>query len=375
MNNPAYGIRWRIDPGTYLLWKKVFSDMSGGSEASAPAGMSDDNWISFLVREKIAPYYYFRCKSRDGFGSDNLLKKELERYYFHFAAANLIFRKEAIGVLKVLNNEGLKPVLFKGLQLQKELYPLPELRPTSDLDLVVRRDEDFGRVTGLLDRLGYKRFSYRSDGYAKNILKEIVFMPPFGRKIMIELHHSLRFGKWDRRRAGDRPFLEEGNLHVCEDDGAEYYALNKDLNFLFLNYHAFESHIGMNKILWISDLQLLKDKIDRDIERLAEATDTINSYKFGLSLLEDVMDGRNQKPCFIEEGFTVEIEAGAKIAVEFRNVDGFFRKMLWLKWFLFPNFGYLRKKYGPAGQNFIIIYFRHFTGIFKGLVRLGKVHE
>lgn len=375
MTEMTGGIRWRIDSGTYLLWKKVFSDMSGRSEASAPAGMSDDNFINFLVREKIAPYYYFKCNGQGNIGDRTFLKQELERYYYQFVAANLLFRKEAIEVLKILNNEGLKPILFKGLQLQKELYPLPELRPTSDLDLVVRRDEDFGHAMELLENMGYEKFSYRSDGYARNILKEIVFMPPAGRKIMVELHHSLRYGKWDKRKDFDEPFLNDENIHDCEDNGAEYRAMNDNLNYLFLNYHAFESHIGMNKILWINDLRLLKDKTDTDIERLAEATDTMRSYRFGLRLQKDMSGEESPVHCFVEDGYTAEMAAGAKIAAEFANVDGICRKVMWLKWFLFPDVDYLRKKYGAAGRSFLLIYFKHFTGILKGLLRMGKVHE
>jgi hypothetical protein len=370
-------IKWKIDSKTYMNWKKVFSNLENKSSASGPDGISDDEWISFLVKERIAPYYYYECNRQGNFANSIILKEALKRYYIHFMAANEIYKREALELLKVLNNEGIIPVLFKGIQLQNEVYFSPELRPTSDLDIVIKNKSQFDKAMTLLNGMGYRKFPYRSDRYARNVLKEIVFLPPESKKINVEIHHSLRFGKWDKRRIYDEVLLNDDNIHIVEANGVKYYGLNDDANYIFLCYHAFQSHINIKSILWINDLFLLKEKLggnESEVEILSEKTLAVDQYKFGNYLLNEIKHGINPRLIYVDDSRSVEDMSSSKVYLEFKNIDGNIRKMIWIMWWLMPNYFYLKQKYG-VNRSIAYIYKRHFTGIIKGLVRIGHLNE
>jgi hypothetical protein len=366
-------IKWKIDFKTYTIWKRVFSDLANEGNTSGRDGIGDDEWISILVRERIAPYYYYRCRQFNNFASRSYLREALKRYYMHFLAANEIYKREALELLKVLNNEGIIPILFKGIQLQNEVYCVPELRPTSDLDIVIKDEKQFDKTMAFMIKMGYGKYPYRSYNYARNVLKEIVFMPPENRKIMIELHHSFRFGRWDKRRKYDKIFLQDDHIHICESNGVKYYGLNRDANYLFLCYHAFQSHINIKSILWINDLFLIQKELEgneREIEKLSEETLTVDQYKFCNYLLNEIKQGKAPRPDFIDDSCSDEDISSSKVYLEFKNIDGRLRKLTWIMWWVLPNYRYLKQKYGVK-RSFAYIYARHFAGIIKGIIRIG----
>ncbi|MBR3988467.1 MAG: nucleotidyltransferase family protein [Clostridia bacterium] len=57
-------------------------------------------------------------------------------------------------ILKLLNSEGIKHIIFKGLVV-KECYPVPELRTFGDVDIIIR-EEDREKIHNLMCRLGFR---------------------------------------------------------------------------------------------------------------------------------------------------------------------------------------------------------------------------
>ena len=368
---------WKVEPTTYGRWKKIFSDLDGRERPSPATGMSEWDWIDYLVAQRIAPYYYFKCSANGGLVPGVRLTSGLKRYYLQFIAANEIYRREAYDLLGLINGQGVVPLLVKGIQLQNSVYPLPGLRPTSDLDLIVRDKDEFNAAAAVLQSMGYNRYLYRSDNYARYVLKDIALLPPEGRKVMVELHHSLRFGRWDDRKAFDEPFFEDGNIGLAESGGVRYKELRAEANYLYLCYHSFHSHFNSSSALWINDIRMVGEKAaasGEDLDKLSEKTLTAGCLRMGKNVVGSLEGGTDQLPDFVDDTGTVKSMSDAEIMEEFGHLDSAAKKLIWLKWWVFPDHGYIRNKYGTR-KNWLFIYYRHFAGIIKGLLRMRDKNE
>ncbi len=78
----------------------------------------------------------------------------LRNCYRDSAKRNLILTANLLALLDAFASEGIAVVPLKGPTLAESLYPDPVLRPFSDLDLLVRR-QDVGAALRLLTRKGY----------------------------------------------------------------------------------------------------------------------------------------------------------------------------------------------------------------------------
>jgi hypothetical protein len=70
-------------------------------------------------------------------------------------ARNLALASVAEECVAALSAAGVDTALLKGLAYDRELYPMPGTRPTSDVDLLVR-ERDRRAAFGALDRLGFE---------------------------------------------------------------------------------------------------------------------------------------------------------------------------------------------------------------------------
>lgn len=80
--------------------------------------------------------------------------RRLRNCYRESAKRNLIFTSKLLALLDVFETEGIAVVPLKGPTLAESLYPDPALRPFSDLDLLVHK-EDVPAALQLLTREGY----------------------------------------------------------------------------------------------------------------------------------------------------------------------------------------------------------------------------
>ena len=83
--------------------------------------------------ERIAPLLYF--------GGPETASPALRKAYYDSAARNLLLFEALDEILRAFGSLGLRPVLLKGADFARRLYPDPALRPMSDLDLWVAPDE------------------------------------------------------------------------------------------------------------------------------------------------------------------------------------------------------------------------------------------
>jgi hypothetical protein len=83
------------------------------------------------------------------------IARHLRSSYRDSAKRHLIFTVKLLALLDAFESEGIPVVALKGPALAESLYPDPALRPCSDLDLMVRKQDVPGALR-VLTREGYK---------------------------------------------------------------------------------------------------------------------------------------------------------------------------------------------------------------------------
>lgn len=155
----------------------------------------------------------------------------LRSTYYGNAARNSLLYDELHGVLKAFSDERIETIVLKGAVLAESVYPHRALRPMSDIDLLVRK-EQLANVENKLVDMGYvleKRVKTKE--YYLELHYHWVFAKPSA--ISIEIHwHITRpnspfridiNGLWDRAQpiasAGVEALslsVEDLLLHLCQ---------------------------------------------------------------------------------------------------------------------------------------------------------------
>lgn len=123
-------------------------------------------------------------------------------------------RAEALRLLAALAQAGIDVIPLKGLALREGYYPDQGLRPSGDLDLVLR-PEDIPRAQGILQGFGFEpnESELPAEWYELSRFHHVVPYRLPGRGVQIELHGSLferdlgvtadMEGIWERSRCGE----------------------------------------------------------------------------------------------------------------------------------------------------------------------------
>lgn len=120
------------------------------------AGVSDwDHVVRLAIRNRVAPLVYTNLRST---GLSALVPRtamrDLETSYYQSLAAGTRSKPATRQVLTALSQNAVDAILLRGLALGERIYGDPALRPFSDLDLLVRK-EDALRTKEILLNLGY----------------------------------------------------------------------------------------------------------------------------------------------------------------------------------------------------------------------------
>ena len=154
-----------------------------------------------------------------------------------------------------LHDQGVKILLLKGAALNLTLYDAPELRPMSDLDLLVH-PETVAEAATAMERLGYRRGPglVRSDFFPR-FHYEVEYQSDGPRPVSVDLHV--------------RPFRPLRHAHTVPDDAfwrrsrrldvgrAPVWVLGHEEQLVHLATHS--AYHGHSRLLWLYDIRRLID--------------------------------------------------------------------------------------------------------------------
>jgi Uncharacterised nucleotidyltransferase len=191
------------------------------------------DWPALLELAESHGVLAIFCKNFDG----NLPEPFADRQRIQWTASAFL-SSELQGLLKEFEFQGLKTLPLKGPLMAEMLYGSPGLRPSDDLDLLVRR-EDFGRAQSLLIDLGFTPISIVDD-YHQAFLR---------RDTLVELHFSVAppsSPAMDLSRA-----WQHAPVVTFRGERARFFAQSDLLIYLTLHgiKHAF------SRFIWVLDAE------------------------------------------------------------------------------------------------------------------------
>ncbi|MGH7311561.1 MAG: nucleotidyltransferase domain-containing protein [Candidatus Rokuibacteriota bacterium] len=234
---------------------------------AAPAPSRPLNWdvvLTFAQAEGLAPALGVALSPNASVRMPGAVRKGLRRHLGAATARHLILRRELGRILQAFARAAVPVIPLKGLVLAETLYPDPVVRPSSDLDLLVR-PEAVVAVDGLLQRLGYHRLAdAHSWDFDLAYDRATLYAGPGG--VHVDLHWSLLSDPryvWNETE-GRQVWNRAIRIRVA---GEETWGLCPEDLLLYLAMHLAVHH-GLAGLLWYWDLALLlgqwTDSLDWD---------------------------------------------------------------------------------------------------------------
>ena len=225
-----------------------------------PAGPDDsldwDRRLEAAEAESLAPALAFVWKSAPPGRMPPAVRERLQRHLVEGTARHLALSGELGRLLKSFEREPVTVIPLKGPVLAETLYPHPALRPCSDLDLLIRR-EDLERVDALLQRLGYRRVA-DAHSFRFDVAYDHATVYETASGVRVDLHWALlsepRYS-WDEREA-ETVWDRAVPVRVA---GEEALGLCPEDLVLYLSVHLAVHH-SLAGLLWCYDLFLILER-------------------------------------------------------------------------------------------------------------------
>jgi Uncharacterised nucleotidyltransferase len=206
------------------------------------------------LAEQVAPLLYF--------ASPETAPSSHRRAYYDTAARNLALLDGLEELTAALGARGIRPIVLKGADLATSLYPNIALRPMSDVDVWVERDE-ISATEQTLSALGYRAgCPEMAPGLVRAVKHARLYVKGVNDSIAVDLHWSL-VGHDDDRRAPDLAWFRS---HARE------MRLDATAHLLYLAAHMKLQHYDERpSLLWLFDFCLLAREKSVRWDELVEA--------------------------------------------------------------------------------------------------------
>ena len=295
----------------------------------------------------------YGCLKKDELPSRELedIRKALRDEYIRLQSLRKIREDEAATVLEALAELEIVPVLLKGLYLQEYIYGKEQVRPSSDIDILIDNDGDFELAVSAVAKLGYSKYVYYSEAWEHMFMKSTTLLPDSIRiYFQVDLHRSLVYSRNDRRKKFDTVLMTPENYKTKQYKGKPVRILTPEASFLYLAFHALEVHYDCRTLVWLTDLIGLTKSEGFDegkLKALARKADCSDLVEYALYLIGRVVNGP-------ATGINFEVmkeKGDFSFREKLRNIDGLLNKACWLFLWLFPSSEYLADHYGPDGGS------------------------
>ena len=183
------------------------------------------------------------------------------------AIEELLRRKEVVAVLDALAQHGVRPILLKGTPLAYTVYEEPSLRPRSDTDLFIAREQR-DAVRRVMTEIGYAATNF-SDG-------EILFCQfEFAREDGFGVGHAFDFHWKISTQAAFADLLGYDELAAeataVPPLGAHARAAGAVHALLLACIHPVMHHRNWERLIWLYDIHQLTGRLPPSaLERFAE---------------------------------------------------------------------------------------------------------
>jgi len=303
------------------------------------------------------------------------------------------FNAQSMGeVLRLLNNEGIKTVLLKGMALENSVYGNAGLRQMSDVDILIDKKECI-RARNILISNGYISLPVKSYFHKLIIANTGKHLPSLIKNgTSVEIHHELFGGK---QNILTKIFYDTS--YGIELSGEKAYVPRPQIFFLYLIKHLYLHEMNSESQLRLyADLVVLLEKhrdeiINYDLLTYAAQAGMTEILAWKLEPLRDLWgisfpvwinefidkwynpDSINKFIFFLKspkDNPPVDQANYYRHAVS--EIPGLHRKILFISGDIFPTFTFMKKRYGVNSNWKVLRYYPHRFGKLWWLVKRRK---
>jgi len=262
-----------------LLGRDAFS---GDGFADVQPGV----FVELCRRHRVSSLVYQRADKAISRGEEIL--PDLRETTRKTLVDNLILLKALRDTAAVLSEEGIGFVLLKGVSLLGFLYPEIQLRPMTDVDLLIR-EKDWPKVADTLRSRDYRMPPEAEERYYGETWYHQLVETPAAPSTHLEFHWNLE--SVERSRIDPEELIRDAV--PCTIEGEAFLRLCDDHLLLHLAVHL-AHHYASPTLLWVEDLRRLVTKGVLDWDRIAEtakAWGVENCMAYSLGYLERAFPG------------------------------------------------------------------------------------
>lgn len=191
-----------------------------------------------------------------GFGAIPGDQKQFMKHQYSICLSNnFILSNELKRLLEIFKKKGVATLILKGASLAENFYPLPELRPYSDIDILVHKN-DLKVVKEILIKSGYSSAEKANEEFNEKYWYSYQFFQN-DKKVLLEIHWNIA---QLRRYKINIDSIWKDAISFKIDETESLMMSIEDLiiyQSLHLSYHYY------SKLLWLLDLAIIIQK-ERD---------------------------------------------------------------------------------------------------------------
>ena len=329
-------------------------------------------WLKQAQRHGLAGLIYWQWRDAPPPNVPSQIISALRQTYLTTFARNTILFQELERILQISSEQNLSVILLKGAVFAHSLYGDIGMRPMSDLDILLHKDDLETGVAALLQLGYYEPVLHQREMLKKEVAHDIHLRQVDPPQVDVEVHWLLVAGEGFRQKVDMNWFWSEALPH--EGRQSNVYVLSPTANLLYLCVHlAYQHGMGMAGLLWYLDIAryLVKYGGQVDWEKLIRQAEFAQwsaavyytlvalQEKFGTTLPEGVLEKLKanitpQEERQIQRNMVPIYGSAAQALKGFQNLtwrgkvkDIFSR--------LFPSLAFMRERYGIQKDWMLIV--------------------
>jgi len=311
----------------------------------------------------------------------------LEGLRFKSIARVAWISEAAAGVTALLEREGIRAVLLKGLALEHTVYGSRGLRQMSDADLLVA-PADALKARDILVREGFRSMPLKSSLYRHIILDLGNHLPELHRGgVSVDLHYRLFGPEGAEMVAGavaDSEPVAPGREH--------FRVLPPMIAFLALVGHIYKHEVkGEFQLrLWVDIYLLLCKYGDRimtaalpaaakeaGLESETRIVLTVMEQVWGISIMPELKESGNDRASgfmndLMHPGSVVPISQREFFARNLKSLKSPGKRLIFILGDIFPSIGFMKRRYGCRTAVRALLFYPHRLGKLAWILGLNR---
>ena len=299
--------------------------------------------------------------------------------YYENLARNMTLFQELKEILQGLSSRGIRVMVLKGAALAETVYKNLALRPMSDLDLLIRK-QDLAEAERELFDSGYSTAEIEFSGWwAERFGGERLYVKCTGFPIYVDIHWNIANCTWmssnGMKGEVDRIWNEARPMKVA---GVNTWGMSVEDEILYTSVHLSAHHLHW-RLIWLKDICELTHQYQGQIDwekmvNRAKQWQVERPVHFTLKYAQEWLSAQipgkalaELKPCdtntletkFLESYMNIN---GSRVKVvdhfyRFLTLPGIADRTRFLLGAMCPNVTYLRKRHSIPESRIVYFYY------------------